>query len=417
MSKNKNPIMRIERPCYLLENDEKSGQAELTLYGEIVKERPFDYAQNKPDENFYIVEKEIVEDLSAVSGCKALDLRINSLGGDAVVALTVHNKLREMAKNGCKISCIVEGAAMSGGSVIMCAADTVKAARSSLIMIHKASSLVCGYKNADDLKREAEALEVYDKAMLECYKRKSSCNEDELLQLMSDTCYMTGAEAYEKGFVNEIIEDEVKISACAYDNTLLVNGRKLPLGGFPAPPNIPVISEPLLLDINTKNPDKVKTLVGENSKNGGKTMAKNLSELVKENPELAAAIREELSAQISKEADDRASAAATAMINAERERMAAIDEFKGVFDDDIINAAKYGDTACSVQEMCFRAAQKAKTAGAAFMADVKTDAQSSGLDNVGTVSGEPETPKTGNVDVKERSLAFMDEYLKGKEWE
>ena len=119
MPKNKNPIMRIERPCYLLENDEKSGQAELTLYGEIVKERPFDYAQNKPDENFYIVEKEIVEDLSAVSGCKSLNLRINSLGGDAVVSLTVHNKLREMAKSGCKISCVVEGAAMSGGSIIM----------------------------------------------------------------------------------------------------------------------------------------------------------------------------------------------------------------------------------------------------------------------------------------------------------
>lgn len=416
MPKNKNPIMRIERPCYLLENDEKSGQATLTLYGEIVKERPFDYAQNKPDENFYIVEKEIVEDLSAVSGCKSLNLRINSLGGDAVVALTVHNKLREMANSGCKITCIVDGAAMSGGSVIMCAADTVKAVRSSLIMIHKTSSFFCDRLNADGLRREAERLEGYDKAVLECYKRKSSCNEGELLQLMSDTCYMTGAEAFEKGFVDEIIEDEVKISACAYDNTLLVNGRKLPLGGFPAPPNIPVISEPGL-DINTKNPDNTETSVGENSKNGGKTMAKNLSELVKENPELAAAIREELSAQISKEADDRASAAATAKINAERERMAAIDEFKGVFDDDIINAAKYGDTACSVQEMCFRAAEKAKKSGAAFMADVKTDAQSSGLDNVGTVSGEPETPKTGNADVKERSLAFMDEYLKGKEWE
>lgn len=416
MPKNKNPIMRIERPCYLLENDEKSGQAELTLYGEIVKERPFDYAQNKPDENFYIVEKEIIEDLSTLSGCKSLNLRINSLGGDAVVSLTVHNKLREMAKNGCKISCIVEGAAMSGGSIIMCAADTVKAARSSLIMIHKTSSWFCSRMNADDMKREAERLEHYDKAVLECYKRKSSCNEDELLQLMSDTCYMTGAEAFEKGFVDEILEDEVKISACAYDNTLLVNGCKLPLGGFPAPPNIPVISEPRL-DINTKNPDKTETSVGENPKNGGKTMAKNLSELVKENPELAAAIREELSAQISKEADDRANTAATAMINAERERMAAIDEFKGVFDDDIINAAKYGDTACSVQEMCFRAAEKAKKSGAAFMSDVKTDAQSSGLDDVGTVSGEPETPKTGNADVKERSLAFMDEYLKGKAWE
>lgn len=417
MHKNKNPIMRIERPCYLLENDEKSGQAILTLYGEIVKERPFDYAQNKPDENFYIVEKEIIEDLSAVSGCKSLNLRINSLGGDAVVSLTVHNKLREMAKNGCKISCVVEGAAMSGGSIIMCAADTVKAARSSLIMIHKTSSFFCDRLNADDLKKEIARLEGYDKAVLECYKRKSSCKEDELLQLMADTCYMTGAEAFEKGFVDEIVEDEVKISACAYDNTLLINGKKLPLGGFPAPQNIPVISEPLLLDINTKNPDNAESSVGENPKNGGKTMAKNLSELVKENPELAATIREELSAQISKEADDRANAAATAMINAERERMAAIDEFKGVFDDDIIKAAKYGDTACSVQEMCFRAAEKAKKSGAAFMTDVKSDAQSSGLDDIGTISGEPETPKNSNADVKERSLAFMDEYLKGKEWE
>lgn len=394
-------ITRIERPCYVLATDEKNENAELTLYGEIVSERPYDYYQDKVDDNPYIVESEIISDISAFSGCKTLNMRINSLGGDAVVSLTIHNRLREMAANGTKITCTVDGAAMSGGSIIMCAADTVKAAKSSLIMIHKTSSFFFDRMNADKLKKEAARLEGYDKAVLECYKRKSSCGEDELLQLMGDTCYMTGSEAHEKGFVDEVIEDAVKISACAYDKSLLVNGRSLPLRGFPMPENIPVITERTApLDNNNKN-----------LKNGGKkTMAKDLSELMKEDPELAAKVQEEIAAKLSAEM----SAKASETVAAERKRLEEIDKVAHLFDEETVAAAKYGDKACTAQEMCYSAAQKAAQSGQSFMTNIKADAQSSELEKVESIDV-PDAITQGQTDVKERSLSFMDAYLTGKE--
>lgn len=397
-------ITRIERPCYSLATDEKNENAELTLYGEIVSERPYDYWQGKVDDNPYIVESEIISDISSLAGCKSLHLRINSLGGDTVVSLTIHNRLREMAANGTKITCTVDGAAMSGGSIIMCAADTIKAARSSLIMIHKCSSFYWDRMNADNLKKEAARLEVYDKAILECYKRRSSCNEDELLRLMSETCYMTGGEAHEKGFVDEVIEDAVKISACAYDKSLLVNGYSLPLRGFPMPENIPVITE------RTTPPDNNKNL-----KNGGKkTMAKDLSELMKENPELAAKVQEEITAKLTAELTAKASETTEVKIVAERKRLEEIDQMAHLFDEETVAAAKYGDKACTAQEMCYRAAQKAAESGQSFMTNIKADAKSSGLEKVATIDV-PDAITQGQADVKEQSLSFMDEYLNGKE--
>lgn len=397
-------ITRIERPCYVLATDEKNEYAEITLYGEIVSERPYDYYQDKVDDNPYIVESEIISDISAFNGCKTLNMRINSLGGDAVVSLTIHNRLREMAANGTKITCTVDGAAMSGGSIIMCAADTVKAAKSSLIMIHKTSSFFFDRMNADKLKKEAARLEGYDKAVLECYKRKSSCGEDELLQLMGDTCYMTGSEAHEKGFVDEVIEDAVKISACAYDKSLIVNGRRLPLGGFPIPENVPVITERTTPLDNNKN-----------LKNGGKkNMAKDLSELMKENPELATKVQEEISAKLSAEMSAKATETVAAEIAAERKRLEEIDQVAHLFDAETVAAAKYGDKACTAQEMCYRAAQNAAQSGQSFMTNIKADAQSSELEKVESIDI-PDAITQGQTDVKEQSLSFMDAYLTGKE--
>lgn len=397
-------ITRIERPCYALATDEKNENAELTLYGEIVSERPYNYWQGKADDSDYIVESEIISDLSTLAGCKSLHLRINSLGGDTVVSLTIHNRLREMSANGTKITCTVDGAAMSGGSIIMCAADTVKAARSSLVMIHRCSAFYFDRMNADDLKSEATRLETYDKAILECYKRRSSCDEDELLRLMSETLYMTGSEAHEKGFVDEVIEDAVKISACAYDKSLLVNGHNLPLRGFPMPENIPVITERTVPLDNNKN-----------LKNGGKkTMAKDLSELMKENPELAAKVQEEIAAKLSEEMTAKASETVAAEKAAERKRLEEIDKVAHLFDDATVAEAKYGDKACSAEEMCYRAAVTAAETGKSFVKDIKADAKESHLDDVEAIDT-PDAVTQNQTDVKERSLSFMDEHLTGKE--
>ena len=127
--------------------------------------------------------RQILDDLNAVSKSKALNIRLNSCGGECHTAIVIHNRLREMAKNGTQITCTVDGVAMSAGSHIMCAADTVKASEGSLIMIHKSLVMLCGSYNADELRKTALANDAYDKSMLSAYKRKTGKEEAELISM------------------------------------------------------------------------------------------------------------------------------------------------------------------------------------------------------------------------------------------
>lgn len=405
MPKPMTPIS-ISGAHYAISADEKSESAEIKMYGEVVEKRPTDWWTGKSIEGDFIISSELVKDIEKLGKCKKLNIRLNSIGGEVHAAILIHNRLREMSRNGTEITCTVDGIAMSAGSMIMCAADRVFVSSASLVMIHKSLMGICSWLNADTLRKFADECDSYDKAIVAAYKRKTGLDDTALLDMMSETTYLTGEEAKEKGFADEVFEGETKIevAACDNKNVLMINGKKLSLHGMPYPENIPVISErPASPDINNNN-------------NGGKlTMAKDLSELIKENPELAAKVQEELTAKISEEITAKASESAATQIAAERKRLEEIDKVAHLFDEETVTAAKYGEAACSAQEMCYNAALKAAETGNTFMKNVKTDSEQSGVTDVTSASGTPDVIANGAADTKELGLSFMDEYLVGKE--
>ena len=114
----------IKKTAYALASvDGRS--AELTMYGDIYAARPTDWNGN-PVEGDFILLDDFLTDLKEIEGFTSLLIRMNSYGGDADVANTIHNRLRELSRGGMEIRCIVDGVAMSGGSLIMCAADSVE---------------------------------------------------------------------------------------------------------------------------------------------------------------------------------------------------------------------------------------------------------------------------------------------------
>lgn len=405
MAKPKSPI-NISGAHYAMAKDNETESAEIKMYGEVVEERPIDWWTGKPIEGDFIVSSDVIKDIEKLEKCKKLNIRINSIGGSVHAAILIHNRLREMSRNGTEITCSVDGVAMSAGSMIMCAADYISVSSSSLLMIHKSRAFLFGWYSADDSRKIAEESDSYDKVIVAAYKRKTGLDEEELLAMMSETTYLTGDEAKEKGFADEIYESETKteIAASADKSALLIGDRRISLCGAPCPENIPVITE-------RQEPPVIK----KNNDGGNETMAKDLSELMKENPELAAKVQEELTAKISAEIATKASEDAEAKIAAERKRLEEIDKVAQLYDDETVAAAKYGDKACSAQEMCFRAAVKAAETGGAFMASVKTDFGQSGAADVASASGTPDANASGGLDEKEFGLAFMDAHLAGKE--
>lgn len=385
--------INITKSCYTMGVEEN--EAEITMYGEIVEQIPTDWWSGEPLDGSFIVQEEFLKDFDTVikSGAKKVKIRMNSVGGDAGVSILIHNRLRELASLGTEITCIVDGVAMSGGSLIMCACDHVTVNPSSLIMIHKCWSFLFGGYNADELRALAKQKDAWDKAQTEIYGRKTGLSDTIISHMMSETTYMTGKEAVEKGFADELTEEEevVAISASADRTSLFVNGKRLNLPkGFQLPENIAVIAD--INGITNKTVPEDKT---EGTKKGGKTlMANNLEELRKENPELAAQVEKEVKAAALADSDSAAKQAA----EEERSRIAEIDKIAGLFNDDVVYEAKYGDKACSAQEMAYRAAVKAAETGSDFIKNLKEDSAQSNASLVGTANSMAETPKARTPD-------------------
>jgi hypothetical protein len=129
----------------------------------------------------------------------------------------------------------------------------------------------------------------------------------------------------------------------------------------------------------THAPDVNKNLP-ETSGEGGNAMT--IEELRQEHPELVSEIE--------------ASVSHDSAVAAERQRLREIDQISGLFADELVQEAKYGEHSCTAQEMAYRAAQQAAQQGTAFVHDMEADGAASGAENVGAAPApqDGDTPKT-----------------------
>ena len=383
--KTKNaPAISISKKVYTMATtDENGSSAEITMYGDIYEQQPTNW-WGEPIEGQYILLSEFLEDLKQISSCKNITIRMNSYGGDAGASNMIHNRLRELSRSGAKLTCIVDGVAMSGGSIIMCACDTVKVNPSSIIMIHKCWQFLFGGYNADELREQATQQDAWDKMQSEVYKRKTGLSETVIMHMMADTTYMTGREAIEKGFADELIEDAepVGIAASADGRSLFVRGKQFHLApGMFAPDNIPTVDSEAAapVEANKNKPENP----GEE---GGNSMT--LEELRAKYPDEIA--QAEAAARAAVDHTDAVNAA----VQAERERMKSIDEIASLLDDAAVQEAKYGDKPRTASELLMDAAKAAAKQGKKFLSDLKGDADESGAEDVGATpppDGEEET--------------------------
>lgn len=390
---------------------EDGENAEITMYGEVVETHPTHWYTGEKLKGDYIAQDEFLQDLNSLAGARSLTIRMNSLGGDSLVGMVIHNRLRELSAKGTKLVCIVDGAAMSAASVIMSACGEVRINPASLVMIHRCWGYMWGGYNADNLREAANMFDAYDRAAVTTYQRKTGLDEAELLRLMSETTYLTGREAVEKGFADKLLEDAepLDIAASADGRSLFVRGRQFHLTpGMFAPDTIPTVTPgaPAPAAANTNPP----ALTGSE---GGRTMANNLEELGAENPELAAALMAEAEAACRSKAEPAGGGApapqadanaVTAAVQAEQKRIREIDEVSALYDADTVRAAKYGENACTAQEMTYRAAQRAAQQGKTFLAAMEDDAQASGAQGV-PAAGDPGTTPPNEAKTSDRRMA------------
>ena len=357
-------------------------EGEITLYGDVMSQRPIDWWTGEPEPGLYITPEGFMEDLAAVKNKAHITVKLNSCGGDLYTGIAIHNALQALCGN---VNVIVEGIAASAASVIMCAGDTVTVYPGSLIMIHGVSVMLWDSLNIQDMKQLIKGMDASERAVAEIYDAKTGLGVDTLRNMMTKETWMTGREALDKGFADALKEDEEEpsMSMSADRKVLYVNGVGHNVEGLHnIPGSIPIqkSAKP------ARRPAANKRPTNKEAKTEGGKHHMTLEELRAQEPELVS--------QIEQEARNAAQTKTTDAVTAERRRLADIDSIAAsIPDQQLVHDAKYGDKPCTAQELCFRVMQQSAMSGQRFLQSYAADGAASGTAGVGAApnGGTPAT--------------------------
>ena len=357
-------------------------EGEITLYGDVMSKQPVDWWTGEPEPGLYITPEGFMEDLATVRDKGHITVKLNSCGGDLYTGIAIHNALKALTG---EVNVVVEGIAASAASVIMCAGDTVTVYPGSLIMIHGVSVYLWDRLSIQDMKQLMKGMDASERAVAEIYNAKTGIEVDTLRGMMTKETWFTGREALDKGFADDLLEDEKDPDVCMSSDrkVLYVNGICHNVEGLRhIPGTIPIRKSAKPAARPAANKKQSNQAV---KKEGGKNFM-TLEELKTQEPDLVS--------QIEQAAINKAKAQTTDAVTAERERLAAIDSIAAsIPDQQLVNDAKYGENPCTAQELCFRVMQQGAAAGRQFLENYRNDGSLSGANSVGAApnGGAPST--------------------------
>jgi len=152
--------------------------------------------------------KEFSQDLKDLGTVNEITLRINSPGGSVFDGNAIFNQLKQ---HKARVTAHIDGLAASMASVIAMAADHIVMPENALMMIHNPWTVSIG--NAEELRKDADLLDTIKRTLLTAYGR-SAMTDEEIGSMMDAETWLTGADAVEMGFADEL-EEEVAMAACA----------------------------------------------------------------------------------------------------------------------------------------------------------------------------------------------------------
>lgn len=164
--------------------------ADIDIYGDITS-----WAWYEGDVSAATLSRQL-EELADVS---QINVHINSYGGEVAEGLAIYNALR---RHSAKIVTTCDGMACSIASVIFMAGDERVMSSASLLMIHNAWSWAEG--NADELRKQADDLDIITSASKAAYLSRINIDEEELSALMDAETWITPEDAISKGFATAI---------------------------------------------------------------------------------------------------------------------------------------------------------------------------------------------------------------------
>ena len=342
------------------------GSGELLLYGNIAGEKSW-YSDD-------VTPKQFAEDLAGLGTVSNITVRINSGGGDVFAAVEIGNLLEQHPAT---VTARIGGVCASAATIIACHCNKVIAANDSTYMVHPVS-MYCGYANAADLQKYLEALATIKENIISLYAKKTGRTKEEVTAWMDAESWWTGPQAKENGFADELTDEG---AGATYENrggVLFVNSVSMGAKFDKAPEFVRNRVKRVVNNQPAGQPGKQQEVQDMDPKDSIKTV----DDLRKVYPTLVDQIEQAA-----------ATAAAEAATNAERARIKDLEEMALAGSEALLVEAKY-EKPMSAEDFAKALVKNAKTQGATYLAQVKKDAESSGVN--GVTSAQPAGMTSGD---------------------
>jgi ATP-dependent protease ClpP protease subunit len=143
------------------------------------------------------------KDLDALGSVKALEVRLNSPGGDMFDGVAIFNTLRN---HDARVTVYVDGLAASAASIVAMAADELVMGTGTQLMIHNAWMFAIG--DANDLRKEASVLDGLNESMARIYADKAGGTAAEFRAAMDEETWYLPEEAVAAGLADRVVRRE-----------------------------------------------------------------------------------------------------------------------------------------------------------------------------------------------------------------
>ncbi len=134
-------------------------------------------------------------------------ITVNSYGGSVTEGFAIYNIIKGLRAN---TVANIAGYAMSMGTVITAAADTVTMPENGYYMIHEPWTVAAG--DSSDMEKNAELLEQMANDIAAVYAKRTGLTKAKVRKMMKEETWLTPKEAKKLGFIDKIT-DGVEINA------------------------------------------------------------------------------------------------------------------------------------------------------------------------------------------------------------
>jgi ATP-dependent protease ClpP protease subunit len=369
--------------------DNLDDSAELTLYG------PISETSWWGDE---VTPKQFKKDLADIGNKSEITVRINSGGGDVFAANAIYTALKDHPAH---INIKVDGLAASAATIIAMAGDTIMIPSNAYMMIHNPKTMTFDYLEAKDMRQMANTLDTIKEGIMNAYVGKTGKSKKELSKMMDSETWMTGEEAVEQGFADEVMFNEnIEDSVVMKGNLLVVNTVTHDLSKFKHRPILPTNNRAKpqkseVIDNMRRKREEINNMAKEclcadcsKTEEDCKCSECGLCPECCASPSCCGcecpmkcenttvsncAARNKKNTQNTATPKVNYKEAHNSGVSAERERLKAFDALNGKVDPEFLAKAKYEDGA-TAEKVLFMAMQKGKLINAAYLANAELDA-------------------------------------------